>query len=111
MGDESEREIIDGYVVSEMLDELAEEGDPQVAMRKALLAMLVLTTESESPAMRAFQDFLLLAFAPIADALKDGSNRHPLFGDVEVMRARLQDGRLALLLPMERLAKKMNLDM
>lgn len=94
----SDHEALDGYIVTEMIDELAETDDAEVAMRKALLALLVLTTESTSSPMRTFRDFLLEQFAPLADVLMEGDNRYQLFGDIEGMRARLHNDDLALFL-------------
>ena len=66
--------------------DLRSEPDERVALRKAILALLVLHDDDDISAVEALRMYLLVQFPPLADAFSD--HKHPLFG-TEVMRARV----------------------
>lgn len=52
---------------------------------------------------------ILTQFEPLAGAFDD--HKHPFFRNVEVMRARTAEGNVTLFLPVERVAKVLNLSL
>lgn len=77
--------------------------DPQLALRKALLVLLFITGDDAEREHRGiFRSFLLALFPPLAEQFVN--HRHVLFGDVQVMRARQADDRLALFANVNRLS-------
>lgn len=68
--------------------DLRSEPDEGAALRKAILALLVLHDDDDVPAVESLRMYLLIQFPPLADAFTD--HKHPLFG-TEVMRARVGD--------------------
>lgn len=84
-----------------IITELGEEPDESVALRRALLHMVLLVEEAKDPALRDFVDYLLVDFRPLAGAFAD--EKHAYLAAFETMRARLPNGRFTALLPLERL--------
>ncbi len=66
------------------------------ALRKALLALLVLHDEC-CDALESFHEFLLLDFEPLARHFRQ--NKHAFIGTQCVVRERTEDGRAIILLP------------
>lgn len=88
-------------LTSAIIAELADEPDETLALRRALLHAILLLEDEKSPAVRDFVDYLLVEFRPLAAAFID--EKHPYLSAFETMRARLPNGRLTTLLPLERL--------
>lgn len=94
------RNPLNAKLTTAMIEELAMEADQNRALRRALLHCVVLLEDAKDPAVRAFVDYLLVEFAPLATAFAE--EKHPYLTSVEVMRARLHSGRLAAFLPLDR---------
>lgn len=67
-----------------VMTDLAEEQDAVVALRKAILALLLLHDEDTIPEIEDLRAYLLLEFSPLADAFYE--HKHALMG-TEVLRA------------------------
>lgn len=94
------RNPVNEKLTAALIAELGNETDDGLALRRALIHCALLTGESRDPAIRAFTDFLLLDFRPLAGEFAD--DKHPYLGAFEAMRGRMQNGRLGVVLPLAR---------
>jgi hypothetical protein len=79
--------LLDRAVVEAVIPDLSAEPDEQVALRKALLALIQLTQDEVSEDVSAFVDYLLYAFPPLSGSFVD--DRQPFISDEEVTRDHL----------------------
>ena len=84
-------------LVSLFKQEYAADEDDASALRRALLTFILIVQDEASPAARYMIDYLLQEFPPLANHF-NAQHRHPLIGAEEVMRARLQDDQVGLLI-------------
>jgi hypothetical protein len=84
-------------LVSLFKQEYSADEDDASALRRALLTFIVILQDDASPAAKYMIDYLLQEFPPLANHFNE-KHRQPLIGTEEVMRARLQDDQLGLLI-------------
>lgn len=77
-----------------MVDELQREPDEVVALRKALLLLILLVQDGASPCGKELTEYLLLEFKPLAAHFKE--HAHPFYKDEIVGRARDQNDQVLL---------------
>lgn len=95
------RNPLNAKLTPAIIAELGDEPDDAVALRRALLHAVLLLEEAKDPAVRDFVDYLLVEFRPLAGAFVGG--KHPYLSAFETRLGRLPNGRLTVLLPLERL--------
>lgn len=96
--------LLDAVLASLLKQDLALDEEEPRALRRALLGLIWLTQEdlTDTPSSKLVSDFieyLLVDFPPLADCFRD--HRHFLARGESVVRARLADGRLGLLIRTE----------
>jgi hypothetical protein len=84
-------------LVSLFTQEYSPDEDDASALRRALLTFILIVQDEASPAPRYMIDYLLQEFPPLAHRF-NAQHRHPLIGTEEVMRARVRDDQLGLLI-------------
>jgi hypothetical protein len=99
---------LEALLSNKVVEELRRTKRAPDALRIALLHAIVLLQDDASPEARNFCRFLLLEFSPLADSFKD--HKHHYFASVEVMRAESADGAATLILPLERVAAALGIE-
>ena len=81
--------IIDTAVTRALVSELTQEPDPEQALRKALLGVILLTQGEVSDDVAPLFDYLLLEFLPLSQAFDN--HRQPFLGQEFITRLQLVD--------------------
>lgn len=93
------RQFLHARLCNSLRKELIEETKATVALRKALLAVIILAGDKLDEPSRDFVDWLLLAFRHLGERL-DEDNSHDFCLGQKVIRVLRHDGRhLEVLLP------------
>jgi hypothetical protein len=94
---EAEAFLLKAALISLIKQEMPDESDENRALRRLLLVLIWTVQDDASPATQYLIDYLLLEFPPLVKYF-DGQGRHPLVHGEEVMRARLEEDRVGLLI-------------
>lgn len=87
---------LNSFIAEAVTEDLSRIEDDNQALRRALLAVLILTEDGgELP--EAFREYLILKFRPLLPHWKDHVT--PFIEDFKVARGKAKDGRLRLFLP------------
>ena len=94
-------------MTNEVVKELPTRSSEADALRLALIHSILLLQEHEEPETKNYCTFPLKDFEPLAGAFRE--HKHPYFGEVEVMRGKLQGGNMTLFLPRDHLVQALEL--
>ena len=89
--------LLKAALITLVKQEIPDEEDERRALRRLLLTLIWTVQEDASPATQYLIDYLLVDFQPLVKHF-DERYRHPLVHREHVMRARLQDDRMGLLI-------------
>jgi hypothetical protein len=99
---------MNAYVTNAAIAELSTAKGELQAPRTALLTCVVVLQVHDDPAVRNFCTKLLTDFPPMAGQFRD--HLQAFLRDLKVLRARMQDGTVKLLLPEDGVRKLIGLD-
>jgi hypothetical protein len=94
---EAEDFLLKAALISLIKQEMPDEEDENRALRRLILTLIWAVQDEATPATQYLIDYLLLEFPPLVKHF-DERHRHPLVHGEDVMRARLDDDRVGLLI-------------
>ncbi|OGC62582.1 hypothetical protein A2264_01105 [candidate division WWE3 bacterium RIFOXYA2_FULL_46_9] len=94
MNTDDTRQLLYDGLTRLIMGELEREPDEVVALRKALLLLILLVQDDASPCGKELTEYLLLGFQPLAAHFKEQA--HPFYKDEIVGRARDQNDQVLL---------------
>ena len=91
--------IVRTRILERVLGELPAEEDEGTALRKALLAFILLTQEDSPSYVLEYVEYLLRSFSPLTDSFEDAS--HAFLSDARVLARTADAGHAVLAFPDE----------
>ena len=85
--------------INVFMEQLLSSDEPELALQRALLALIYLIQEEVHEEVQAFIDFLLLSFPPITNCFNEKHQFVLVEPEGLVMRCRVEGGGLCLLMP------------